>query len=90
MRGWKINKTLKRPSNCFKAMGNSWVSLAGFTKMATNLISSKLDNQAAKEQLTEETEGLDSSVHALQIELIGWDQLASWVVFDLDGRSLLM
>ncbi|MBA0748015.1 hypothetical protein Gogos_004871, partial [Gossypium gossypioides] len=64
--GWKTNKTLKGPSNCFKAMGNSWVSLAGFMKMATNFISWKLDNQAAKEQLTEETEGLDSSVHAHQ------------------------
>ncbi|MBA0778077.1 hypothetical protein Gotri_006000 [Gossypium trilobum] len=62
--GWKINKTLKGPSNHFKAMESSQVSLVGSMLMATDLISLDLDDQVAKEKVTGETEGSDSTVHA--------------------------
>ncbi|MBA0747943.1 hypothetical protein Gogos_004804 [Gossypium gossypioides] len=62
--GWKINKTLKGPSNHFKAMGSSQVSLVGSMLMAADLISLELDGQVAKKKVTGETEGSDSTVHA--------------------------
>ncbi|MBA0778200.1 hypothetical protein Gotri_006094 [Gossypium trilobum] len=67
-------------------MGNSWVSLAGFMKMATNFISWKLDNQAAKEKLTEETKGLDSSIHALRFSGIKVDTIIAKLGLDRTHR----
>ncbi|MBA0723240.1 hypothetical protein Golax_003837 [Gossypium laxum] len=62
--GWKINKTLKGPSNPFNAMGSSQVSLVGSMLMAADFISLELEDQVAKEKVRGETEGSDSTVHA--------------------------
>ncbi|TYH88211.1 hypothetical protein ES332_D01G172700v1 [Gossypium tomentosum] len=59
---WKSNKTLKGPSNRFKAMVSSRVSLAGSMLMEADLISFKLDGQDAKEKVTKEIEGLGNDV----------------------------
>ncbi|XP_052489073.1 uncharacterized protein LOC105785539 isoform X1 [Gossypium raimondii] len=58
----KSNKTLKGPSNRFKAMVSSRVSLAGSMLMEADLISFKLDGQDAKEKVTKEIEGLGNDV----------------------------
>ncbi|KAL1151919.1 hypothetical protein V6Z11_A09G072600 [Gossypium hirsutum] len=64
--GWKINKTLKGPTNHFKALGSSRVSLAGSMLMVADFISLKFDSQVVKEKVTGEIEGSNSIVHGRQ------------------------
>ncbi|KAH1091347.1 hypothetical protein J1N35_018604 [Gossypium stocksii] len=85
--GWKINKTLKGPSNHFKALGSSRVYLARSMLMVADLISLKLDSQAVKEKVTGEIEGSNSIVHGLQVNDFKADTIIEKLGFERTHQS---